>query len=209
MPTHSTQVSPRRRETRNRLVDAGLTVIAERGVLGASVEQICEEADFTRGAFYSNFDSKDELCAAIMREKCADIIAATRHTAADLPLSVDGTLPSIVDTAVERFMALQRSDPRWPIVSAELRLHAARSTEFRPTYLALRQEIHTEVGRIFAPALMQRGLSLPVPIEQALALMEAAQESATLQAQLLTDEPDPSEVAGDLKALLTALVRPA
>ena len=65
------------------------------------------------------------------------------------------------------------------------------------------------MGRIFAPALTQRGLSLPVPIEQALALMEAAQESATLQAQLLTDESDPSEVAGDLKALLTALVRPA
>ena len=51
-----THVTARRAATRERLIDAAIDVFAEKGVLGASVEEICEDAGFTRGAFYSNFD---------------------------------------------------------------------------------------------------------------------------------------------------------
>ncbi|EED6225695.1 helix-turn-helix transcriptional regulator, partial [Salmonella enterica subsp. enterica serovar Haifa] len=50
-----------RENTRARLLDAAAQVFAEVGLDGASVEAVCERAGFTRGAFYSNFDSKDEL----------------------------------------------------------------------------------------------------------------------------------------------------
>ena len=43
-------LTARRAATRDRLVDAAITVFAEKGVLGASVEEICETAGFTRGA---------------------------------------------------------------------------------------------------------------------------------------------------------------
>ena len=54
-------MSARRQATRERLMDAAVELFGERGVLGASVEEICERAGFTRGAFYSNFESMDEL----------------------------------------------------------------------------------------------------------------------------------------------------
>ena len=60
------EISARRSATRDRLVDAALGVFAEKGVVGASVEEISEAAGFTRGAFYSNFESKDELCLAAL-----------------------------------------------------------------------------------------------------------------------------------------------
>ena len=44
-----TRVSPRRANTRERLITAAMHVFAERGVNGASVEEICEAAGFTRG----------------------------------------------------------------------------------------------------------------------------------------------------------------
>ncbi|PJI52936.1 hypothetical protein CTI14_35415, partial [Methylobacterium radiotolerans] len=50
-----------RENTKARLLEAAAQVFAEAGLDGASVEAVCERAGFTRGAFYSNFDSKDEL----------------------------------------------------------------------------------------------------------------------------------------------------
>ena len=59
--------SRRREQTRARLLDAAHEVFAEVGMDAASVEMICERAGFTRGAFYSNFATKDDLCVEIMR----------------------------------------------------------------------------------------------------------------------------------------------
>ena len=62
--------SARRQKTRARLLDAAFDVFAEHGVRAASVEMITEAAGFTRGAFYSNFSTKEELFFALMeREK--------------------------------------------------------------------------------------------------------------------------------------------
>ena len=52
-----------------RLVEAAITQFAARGIDATSVEQLCDAAGFTRGAFYSNFASKDDLCTAII-EAC-------------------------------------------------------------------------------------------------------------------------------------------
>ena len=52
--------------TRERLVAAARRVIARRGLTGASVDAISEDAGFSSGAFYSNFESKDEVFAAAL-----------------------------------------------------------------------------------------------------------------------------------------------
>jgi len=47
--------------TRARLLDAAATVFARRGFAAASLDEVAEEAGLTKGAVYSNFESKDEL----------------------------------------------------------------------------------------------------------------------------------------------------
>src|SRR4051794_866365 len=59
----------RQAQTRAALLDAGHQLIVERGYEGASVVAIAERAGFTRGAFYSNFSSKEELFAALLQER--------------------------------------------------------------------------------------------------------------------------------------------
>ena len=70
----TTTVSSRRQHTRDRLIDAATGLFAEKSIEGASVEEISERAGFTRGAFYSNFDSKEEALprdrAAARRNSC-------------------------------------------------------------------------------------------------------------------------------------------
>ncbi len=117
---------PTREETRRRLFEGAETVFAEQGIGGASVEAIAEAAGFTRGAFYSNFASKDELIAAML----ADHVEQTVHR--NLELLARNRRP-------EEFMAALRSvdrgaqDPlgRSPLLHVELLLHAARAAEGR------------------------------------------------------------------------------
>ncbi|MGO2153566.1 MAG: TetR/AcrR family transcriptional regulator, partial [Brevibacterium aurantiacum] len=62
-------LSARRRHTRSTLVEAGMSVFAHKGIDGASIEEICEAAGFTRGAFYSNFSSRDDLVLATIEQR--------------------------------------------------------------------------------------------------------------------------------------------
>ena len=47
------------------VINAAFDLFAEDGVDATSIEAVCERAGFTRGAFYSNFDSKHELLLAL------------------------------------------------------------------------------------------------------------------------------------------------
>ncbi len=57
---------PTREDTRQRLFAAAAAVFVREGIAGSSVEDICVEADLTRGALYSNFTDKNELVMAMI-----------------------------------------------------------------------------------------------------------------------------------------------
>lgn len=67
-------------ETQDRLIAATRQIIIEEGVEATSLEHICKVAGFTRGAFYSNFASKDSLLAAMAEDEYADLIDRLRAT---------------------------------------------------------------------------------------------------------------------------------
>src|SRR5438105_2842106 len=47
--------------TRVALLDASIALFIERGIEATTIEDVVAAAGFTRGAFYSNFESKEEL----------------------------------------------------------------------------------------------------------------------------------------------------
>src|SRR5690606_23191093 len=74
----------RRETTRRRLLDAAAQVFAEVGLDAASVEAVCDRAGFTRGAFYSNFETKDQLFLELAREVALDRVEAVRRRIGEL-----------------------------------------------------------------------------------------------------------------------------
>ncbi|WP_246475682.1 TetR/AcrR family transcriptional regulator [Brevibacterium renqingii] len=72
MTMNTDELSPRRQQTRSTLVQAGISVFAVRGIDGASIEEICEAGGLTRGAFYSNFSSRDDLVLAIIEMRTSE-----------------------------------------------------------------------------------------------------------------------------------------
>ena len=126
------RVTKRRAETRQRLLDAALEVFAEDGFGRASVEDVCERAGFTRGAFYSNFSSLDELFLAMWEQRSAALLDAL---AASLEAAAGEELPSLED-GMDRLIELVPVDDRWYRVEAEFTAHALRNPLLRDVMAA-------------------------------------------------------------------------
>lgn len=65
-PVKPLRVRPTRDEVRDRILDAAAKVFAAEGFAGATIDAIGQAAGFTKGAVYSNFESKDELFLALL-----------------------------------------------------------------------------------------------------------------------------------------------
>lgn len=201
-------LSARRTQTRERLVAAGIRVFAEKGVVGSAVEEICDVAGFTRGAFYSNFDSKDELCLATVEHEVDRHLAATREAIATLPDLAGLDLDALLDAAIGVFLRAQRSDRLSILASAELRLHAARSDSFRDDYRRLVDRVSLAFAAILEDAAGAAGYRLTAPGIDVVRMLHGVFEQSALTS-LLEGRPsdDPARaklLAGVLRAMLTA-----
>ena len=121
--------SARRQRTRTRLLDAAFDVFAEQGVKAASVETIAEAAGFTRGAFYSNFKSKDELFIELLHTRIYDRYAEMAEEAQ----AQRGTPRERLRWGIERARDVQKGEAgSWLFrLWLECLTQAARDEDFR------------------------------------------------------------------------------
>ena len=81
-----------KRETRDALLRAGMSLFSEEGVDVPSLDAICARAGFTRGAFYVHFRNRDDFLAAVIDRFLTDFVdnvVASSHSARDLADTVD------------------------------------------------------------------------------------------------------------------------
>ena len=99
----------------------------EQGIGGASIEAIAAAAGFTRGAFYSNFKSKDELIIAMLEDHVEQSIRRNL----DL-LARHKNLADFIDAL--KTMDRSQQDPlgRSPLLHMEMILFVARAEKRRP-----------------------------------------------------------------------------
>ena len=118
---------PTRDDTCEKLFEAAACVFEEQGIGGASIEAIAAAAGFTRGAFYSNFKSKDELIIAMLEDHVEQSIRRNL----DL-LAKHANLEDFLDAL--RTMDRSRQDPlgRSPLLHMEMILFVARAEQRRP-----------------------------------------------------------------------------
>ena len=80
----------RRENTRAKLVRASLDVFVEKGIDGATVDDLVKAAGFTRGAFYSSFSSKEEVFSALFDEVTDELLAIANSSVAAAVADADG-----------------------------------------------------------------------------------------------------------------------
>ena len=172
------RLTRRRSETRGRLLAGAREVISEHGVHGASVEDICERAGFTRGAFYSNFSDKDELVLALFADDRAALLERLRTVLADPPDDVVALMSAVMDQ-------LEVGDPhQWFLTRTEMTLHALRTPSVAAALVADRAAFRAAVVAAVDEALTRTGRSLDLPVEVLVRTVEALHDGATAQSLL-------------------------
>ncbi|CAM5716511.1 TetR/AcrR family transcriptional regulator [Streptomyces canus] len=192
------RVTRRRVRTRANLLDAAFAVFAAKGFGRVSIEEVCEAAGYSRGAFYSNFDSLDELFFALYQQR-ADLIAEQVSGA----LALDGPELDVL-AAVDRVTEVLLLDRDWLLVKTDFLVHAARVPEVARTLLEHRAGLRRAVADRLARARGHAELpAVLADVEDAAHAVVAAYDGVTVQ--LLLDG-DLERARVWLKQLLTALL---
>ena len=102
----------RQAQTRQALIDAAAEVVIERGLAGASIERIAARAGYTRGAFHSNFESREDLFVELLQQR----VYAQSATFAQGVIAGQGQItPRESGEAIAQFHAKAEQEAPWLI----------------------------------------------------------------------------------------------
>src|ERR671931_1832258 len=126
MPGKRLTRAERAARTRKLLMAAASKVCAKHGLERASIDEVAEEAGFTKGAFYANFKSKEELFLAMLDERFEQKIRELEAL-----MARGGTLEDQARAAGSEFTEYLAADPEWQRLFFEFAAYAARNEDFR------------------------------------------------------------------------------
>jgi AcrR family transcriptional regulator len=208
------RASARRQATRARLLEAATAEIGERGYHATSIEHIAERAGFTRGAFYSNFENKEQLFAEALevgrRTLVGDLEAQLATTG--LPIDRDGIDQVGVEQAVELILRGLPKETAWYVLNVEADLLAARD----PIFAALTRESATrfldDLGQLVERTIAEYGLRFTIDSRQVIRVLfgyfSAALREAVLEGGADDIKRSVAQRAQTVTRLLIAIVEP-
>jgi TetR/AcrR family transcriptional regulator, transcriptional repressor of aconitase len=125
-----------RAQTRATLIAVGRRHFLRDGLGGAVAEKIAEDAGYSRGALYSNFDGKEELFLAVIQEEQAFRLNFFRSLLKEEP-SGKRRLRKMRDAIADLL-----TDHDWIVLRAEFEAAALRSERIRQNFVEMhRQQI--------------------------------------------------------------------
>jgi TetR/AcrR family transcriptional repressor of nem operon len=177
----------RGRASRERIVERAAELFAEQGITGTSVDEVLAAAGAGKGQFYHYFRGRDELAAAAVGHRCAQVVAGLTQVLGDVS-SLAG-----LEQALAGFIAgfEQTGLPGCPIGTLatevagrneEARLQAAAGFDAWERLLADALERMRQRGELradAAPAVLARGLL--ASLEGGMVLSQTRKDIASLR----------------------------
>ena len=203
----TTTVSARRAVTQARLADAAVAVFARKGVPGSTVEEICEEAGFTRGAFYSNFDSKDELCMAVL-SRYAEKNLAVLSSSLDFPNDGQDVLRDRIHDIIALFSSAVGSDPTTVVAILEITLEATRNPQLREAYQHVEAAISPALREMVERALRDHDVTTTISVNDLIDVTRAVFDSRVLATMASGRKADIDRMTNQLTTMVLAFIRP-
>ncbi|MCG5212928.1 TetR/AcrR family transcriptional regulator [Streptosporangium sp. KLBMP 9127] len=188
-----------RERNRLKLLEAAEKVFAERGIQGASVDEVAAAAGLTKGAIYSNFDGKEDLLLEVMRHR----LGQEARTQAERMLHAGRDAGDLVEEFAGYWAERVRAGDQeaFAQITVELMIHATRHPAVREQLIALM--FPPVDGRDRHP-LAPPGSGLgELPYEQADAVLKSLDIGMRLLT-LLAPERCPPELFATALRLLTA-----
>jgi len=166
-------------KTRSALLSSAAKLICRKGITEASVEDVATDAGYTKGAFYANFKSKEELFLVMLDEKSAEELARLENA-----MHGEGAPADEVRDAAEEFIRFAWSDPQWPKLYFEFTAYAARNSDFRQELLTRDRRIREQMAAVYRDWAKALVVDPPIPVED-LAMMPFCMANGFLMGQLI------------------------
>lgn len=161
----------RKENTRAKLVRASLDVFVEKGIDGVTVDDLAKAAGFTRGAFYSNFSSKEEVFIALFDEVTAELMAianssvesAVADVGADESCSILEADDAQVMLAV--FEGIRPFGRQWYLLYSDAIARSLRDEALRAELAEQRERMRNQIGALLATRLAASAERALLPVE--------------------------------------------
>jgi len=194
----TSRVRPRREDVRAQILEAAIAVFYREGYGAASIQKIAAEAGFTKGAVYSNFDSKQALFGAIMRARFSEASLAVLE---GITPTSDGWHAAVAQAATLLARHIETLGPLHALV-IEFALQASRDPDAAEVYLELRRAQRLELAEALRARAASFGLSEDSDYDQVATTILALVSGLTLE-RIVDPELSTENIIRD--ALLGAL----
>ncbi len=144
-----------RLRTKNQLLESARQIFAKNGFQGASVDMIAEHAGYSKGAVYSNFESKEALFLALLKERMSEEIGELRTL-----LSRNGSAEEIMQALEDKYRSLEKQEI-WCLLATEFQLQAGRNPEFAAPFAALYRNQRRAIAELLK--VLAEKMGAPVP----------------------------------------------
>jgi AcrR family transcriptional regulator len=149
----------KQQRTRKALLDAASAVFCERGLEGASIDEVAQVAGYTKGAFYANFKSKEELFLVMLDERFARELDRLDQALAGTEEPLEEARAAAAD-----FIHFA-SDEDWPSLYFQFVAHAARNEEFRQELVTRLRTMRQRLAEIIRRWKEGFGVAPALPLE--------------------------------------------
>lgn len=177
----------RKERTKSELVEAARTVFLRRGFHRASLDEIAEEAGYTKGAVYSNFDGKNDLFLAAFADHF--------RRRAEMYAEVIFDQKNIEDSyrIVGRvWREANERDPEWARLLTEFLIHASRDESLRAAVHDVRERGLERIAEIVDAVAAQHGIEFTMPT------LDVARGSGALNRGLAIEQLINPGLSGDV-----------
>lgn len=151
----------RRAQTRAELVAAARRAFLREGFHAASLDAIAEEAGYTKGAFYSNFASKDDVLVSVLEEHFRD-----RAEAYESLVSSAETIEDAYGAVARFWHDANEREPEWSRLVIEFMAHASRNEKLRQAVREVRERGLDRIARIVELLAERHGVEYTIPISE-------------------------------------------
>ena len=161
----------RRENTRAKLVRASLDVFVEKGIDGATVDDLVKAAGFTRGAFYSSFSSKEEVFIALFDEVTAELMAiansSVESAVADVEADESCSILEADDAQVMLavFEGIRPFGRQWYLLYSDAIARSLRDEALRAELAEQRERMRNQIGALLTTRLEASGERALLPVE--------------------------------------------
>jgi len=132
-------------KTRLALIESGFSLISSHGYGAVSIRNISKHANYTQGAFYSNFSNKEDFLLELMRLQFEKENIQLQKIISTENSNIDHTIDGLRIWLSDFFNNFE-----WLKISIELQLYAARDQAFALEYQKIWQTHQDEVTRILS-----------------------------------------------------------